>query len=713
MSKQELIVGYDLCADYSQVSYYNQEKSEPDSVSLDGRMQIPTVLCRLFADGSWLAGYKAEEAAGEGRGALIRGFTENIGNDPLVDVAGERMEKSELIYLFVSKCLDALENIVPGAAIGFLTLTMETINMASADALKSVGRRLGLSAERFAIQSHLLSYAYYALSQRRDLWTHDVGLFEYDRRGLRYHHLSVSWKHHPASVTSESTDLTGYLDGTELEQPVGPELDRRFVEAIKEVSARRTISTYYLVGAGFEDVNEGSGWMNVSLQQLCAMRRHVFVGQNLYARGACYSSFYRAAGRRPDFVAVNGELLTKEVYIRSIHRNTPRRVVLAAAGTPWYGADKESYVIINACEQLVLHVRDTVGNLEHTVALPLPDLPTRPPKTTKLKIQTTFESARICHVRVTDMGFGELFAATGKIWEMAFDIDEISDVPGADESGAVIEATVPAEAVPLDMRMSGVRIFTLEELCWYLSENIYVITMDLFDDNLFYWMDKVTGSHTFALAFINFRESGKSLKEMVRFLMNSVDYLNNAEIAAVYNNLTMMEKQNPVEQARMAADNYYRFGHYMAALKIYHHVTYQMNHDFAGEVTRQFKAASWHNMGMTFLKLHNVRSAADCMQKAFETQREQSYLEAYICTLLLLGAQEKILEVTRRENVSQSLIDDLSARCQKAEAEWENSERGRQMQAGLELKRKQCFEEYSRYVADYLDKQKKRYELPQ
>ena len=52
---------------------------------------------------------------------------------------------------------------------------------------------MGMDAKLLALESHRLSYEYYALSQRRELWTHDVGLFEYDRHGLRYHHLSVSW----------------------------------------------------------------------------------------------------------------------------------------------------------------------------------------------------------------------------------------------------------------------------------------------------------------------------------------------------------------------------------------------------------------------------------------------------------------------------------------------------------------------------------------
>lgn len=109
MERQRLMVGYDLCADYSQISYYNTEKEEPDSVNFDGQNEIPTVLCRLFSNGEWLAGQQALKAAEAGNGVLVRDFIVRIADDPMVDVAGERMEKAGLIGIFFQKTLKALE----------------------------------------------------------------------------------------------------------------------------------------------------------------------------------------------------------------------------------------------------------------------------------------------------------------------------------------------------------------------------------------------------------------------------------------------------------------------------------------------------------------------------------------------------------------------------------------------------------------------------
>lgn len=49
MEKQKLMVGYDLCIDYSQISYYNIEKDDRILLNWTDRQEIPTVLCGLFA----------------------------------------------------------------------------------------------------------------------------------------------------------------------------------------------------------------------------------------------------------------------------------------------------------------------------------------------------------------------------------------------------------------------------------------------------------------------------------------------------------------------------------------------------------------------------------------------------------------------------------------------------------------------------------------
>ena len=46
----------------------------------------------------------------------------------------------------------------------------------------------------------------------------------------------------------------------------------------------------------------------------------------------------------------------------------------------------------------------------------LPGLPDRPRKATRLQLHLEYESPKQCTIRVTDLGLGELFPASGLEW---------------------------------------------------------------------------------------------------------------------------------------------------------------------------------------------------------------------------------------------------------------------------------------------------------
>ena len=50
----------------------------------------------------------------------------------------------------------------------------------------------------------------------------------------------------------------------------------------------------------------------------------------------------------------------------------------------------------------------------------LDNLPTRPDKTTRLKITLDMKSEELAHVAVYDLGFGTIFPSSGLKWEEEF-----------------------------------------------------------------------------------------------------------------------------------------------------------------------------------------------------------------------------------------------------------------------------------------------------
>ena len=60
--------------------------------------------------------------------------------------------------------------------------------------------------------------------------------------------------------------------------------DASFLKIVSEVTGGHIVSAVYLTGDGFD-----GEWMKESLSFLCKGRR-VFMGKNLYSKGACYAA---------------------------------------------------------------------------------------------------------------------------------------------------------------------------------------------------------------------------------------------------------------------------------------------------------------------------------------------------------------------------------------------------------------------------------------
>ena len=99
------------------------------------------------------------------------------------------------------------------------------------------------------------------------------------------------------------------------------------------------------------------------------------------------------------------------------------------------------------------------------------------------------------------------------------------------------------------------------------------------------------------------------------------------------------------------------------------------------------------------------------MENAFELVKTQEYLAPYMYVLELMGDHEKILALIRQEAVPPEISDAILNRYKEAENQCRDSESNKKVQAGLAFRNSASTEKYREFVIDYLEQQKKNYDL--
>ena len=90
---------------------------------------------------------------------------------------------------------------------------------------------------------------------------------------------------------------------------------------------------------------------------------------------------------------------------------------LIEAGSNWYDCKASCELILENVDELVFIISKMGSTEKKRVAMALPGLPKRPNKTTRLFLELQYISQKECQITVKDLGFGDLFPSSGKIWK--------------------------------------------------------------------------------------------------------------------------------------------------------------------------------------------------------------------------------------------------------------------------------------------------------
>ena len=79
-------------------------------------------------------------------------------------------------------------------------------------------------------------------------------------------------------------------------------------------------------------------------------------------------------------------------------------------------AEKECELILDGTEELEFVVSSMESGKRNRYTMKLDGLPKRPPKTTRIRLRLEYDSPVTCQITAEDLGFGDMFPASHKIW---------------------------------------------------------------------------------------------------------------------------------------------------------------------------------------------------------------------------------------------------------------------------------------------------------
>lgn len=393
MGERTLLLGYDLCDSRTQLAVYNRERMEPELIG-----QTEENPDAIYDTAIVLEGQEP-----------IRGFLGRIrrGEDIVVD--GKISDPVNVLAYYFRKTLSATRKQFPSETIKQLVVTVPDQRADYVRTIYEALEKLNIGRDRAVVISHKQSFLYYTLYQKKELWIHDVGLFDYEGDHLYYYQMQLDRKKTPVLVGAIEKDLSDTISVAEDNE------ERKglvFENIVQGVIHKQLLSALYMTGSGFDE-----DWSDKVFKKLCVGRR-LFRGGNLYVSGACYAAREMAeTARLENYLLLDEDMIHSNISIPVYKDGKEEVCLLAKAGTPWYQVDRTVDLIPDGDNELSLEVKNIFTKESTSFMIDLKPVAGKVNRHCRLSVRLRFTDTKTCVVTIKDRGFGEIFPTSNRIWE--------------------------------------------------------------------------------------------------------------------------------------------------------------------------------------------------------------------------------------------------------------------------------------------------------
>ena len=420
LSAEKTVLGIDLTDEYTQISY-GTLSGDVQTYSLsdtDERLSIPSLLAKKCGENIWYAGDEAIEQVSLGEAVAVDRILEGAVAGKVREIEGMEYDPVELLALFLKKCLSKLSTISPLEKVISVTITVDDTSASTIESLTEAISIIRIKQEQVFFLSHSEAGYHFILHQKPELQASDVLICDLRADGLHTMLYSKNYRTTPVVVLVEEKHYSlfkpEFFEADEEQKKKNK--DSEFLNICRTTIEGKRISAVYLLGDGFS-----GEWFPETLKYLCVGRR-IFLGSNLFSKGACLGAVERNSSVKAEkgYVFLGPERLKANLGMNVVREGQDAYMALLDAGRNWFDSGKECDLILENADPVEIIVTPLNGKNVKRIPIELKGFPKRPPKASRVHLEIRMVSETKAEIKITDLGFGELYASSGLEWKSEF-----------------------------------------------------------------------------------------------------------------------------------------------------------------------------------------------------------------------------------------------------------------------------------------------------
>ena len=225
-------------------------------------------------------------------------------------------------------------------------------------------------------------------------------------------------------------------------------------------------------------------------------------------------------------------------------------------------------------------------------------------------------------------------------------------------------------ATPYYIEETSLNVYSLEELSYYMLNNVYLLSSKLMNQELCNWIGRELKMPKLASELLSMVQNNSPLHLFVGHILSANGYASQKEIKDALSIIATFENKSESERKKIRADRLMASGKYVDA--IYEYETL-LSEELAKTMPRIVEGDVYHNLGCAFAKLFFFEEASKCFDEGYKRNQKKQTLycllyaarcskdkvafEDYVAKYQVPHSDvEEILQVVSRATIKEDII---------------------------------------------------------
>ena len=197
----------------------------------------------------------------------------------------------------------------------------------------------------------------------------------------------------------------------------------------------------------------------------------------------------------------------------------------------------------------------------------------------------------------------------------------------------------PCAKNPYYLENAKQNIYSIEELCYFLQDNIYLLDENIMTAEFCDWLETELKAVRLAGKLRGMMEDNRGFSAFCMQIIRDSGYFSKNEMQFLEMKLQKMDHQSSYENRKIKADQYMERKMYLLAISEYRNL---LLHASKSQSDIRVSGDIWHNMGTAYARLFCFERAVSCYEKAYELSHRVDSLKAAAQAACFLEEGERV-----------------------------------------------------------------------